>query len=216
MKLTPARLSLFFGLYALLAFVVLAEKVFRSGAMVPFDELQAERLFTLGQRQPGLYETFRFLTNFGAGWPLNLFATGIPVLIVLRGQYALALLFLASCLLNRELNILLKEQFERLRPIFTDPEFRRTSWSFPSGHAQNSMFIYGFAIYLGFLAYPRWRWWIGTSLMLLVIAIGLSRMILGVHFFSDVLGGFLIALAGLSVCIAIIESSRRKALGSAG
>ena len=86
---------------------------------------------------------------------------------------------------------LTKLLFERTRPeagLITE-----TSFSFPSGHTANSTAFYGFLAFLLFLRLSRKRQkiilLIGITLFLLLM--GLSRIYLGVHFTSDVLGGYL-------------------------
>ena len=173
-----------------------------------FDDLQAEKFFRLGTEYPGVRAFFNWITEFGAGRPLNLLVGGVTLVLLVQGQFRLALIFVASVILNRELNIFWKLEFTRLRPIYLAEEIRRGNFGFPSGHSQNAMFIYSFLTYLSFLAYPRWKWFIGTGLMLLILLIGISRMVLGVHFFTDVLCGFLMAMAFLSIWIALIEWKR--------
>lgn len=82
---------------------------------------------------------------------------------------------------------LLKEAFGRARPDLVPHLDTVTSLSFPSGHATNVMAIYLLAALL--LAQARRQLWIGLAL-LLAAAIGTSRVLLGVHWPSDVLGGW--------------------------
>jgi membrane-associated phospholipid phosphatase len=212
--LTPPRLILSFGLYCLLAFGVVAFGVFQGRAILRFDEVQGERVYHFAQTHDGFRQFFEFVTDFGGGRPLDLLARGIVLVLVLRGQFRLALLFATAAILNREWNVVLKDLFSRLRPTYVDEALQVGGWSFPSGHAQSSMFIYGFLIYLGFLAFPRWKWWLGCGLMALIVLIGLSRMALGAHYFSDVLGGFLMAMAFLSLWIALVEYVRNAPVRS--
>jgi len=88
-------------------------------------------------------------------------------------------------------NSLLKYLFAIPRPADARMEVPRpeTSPSFPSGHAQNAVVNWG---YLAF----RFRHWIFTAVViLLILGIGLSRIVLGVHYPQDVLAGWLIGLA---------------------
>lgn len=106
------------------------------------------------------------------------------------------------------LNFILKLFFRRARPdIFA--AIPQTGYSFPSGHAMVSLPFYGYLGYVAgrFTATRRmWFLWMGAALAL-VVAIGLSRIYLGVHFPSDVLAGFLAGAAWLTVCIVALEGS---------
>ncbi|SFF99291.1 undecaprenyl-diphosphatase [Halobacillus alkaliphilus] len=100
----------------------------------------------------------------------------------------------------------LKLLFERQRPEVLD-EYDGTGFSFPSGHSTGSMVFYGFLIYLIVISPLRkgWKWLINSILGILILCVGLSRVYLGVHYFTDILAGFLFGLAWLMICIAALE-----------
>lgn len=102
---------------------------------------------------------------------------------------------------------LLKEAFGRARPDVVPHLDTVTSLSFPSGHATNVMAIYLLAALL--LAQVRRPLWIGLALFM-AGAIGTSRLLLGVHWPSDVLGGWCWG-AGFAILGAGIASSRESA-----
>lgn len=94
------------------------------------------------------------------------------------------------------LNSMLKLGFHSPRPFWVEPQVRllteaHTSFGFPSGHAQNSVTLWGFVA-----TWIQRRWFWGVAILLMVL-IGISRMYLGVHFLSDVLAGWLVGLATL-------------------
>lgn len=102
------------------------------------------------------------------------------------------------------LNYGLKALFHRGRPENAAEFIHRASWSFPSGHAMDSLVVYGF---LAVLLLERTtslvtRRLIVAGAALLIGTIGFSRMYLGVHYLSDVVGGFLAGMVWLMVCIA--------------
>jgi membrane-associated phospholipid phosphatase len=106
---------------------------------------------------------------------------------------------------------LLKAHFERTRPIHEHTLTDSTGWSFPSGHASGAVLLYGMLSYFIIRHTPR-RWHIPIALttILLVVFVGFSRVILQVHYFSDVLAGFSIAAAWLALCITAFEVVRRR------
>ncbi len=110
------------------------------------------------------------------------------------------------------LNYGLKALFHRGRPENASEFIHRVSYSFPSGHAMDSLVVYGF---LAFLLLERTastvrRRLIVAGAIVLIGAVGFSRMYLGVHYLSDVVGGFLAGTVWLLVCIAGYEFGRAR------
>jgi len=92
------------------------------------------------------------------------------------------------------LNQILKNIFRRNRPLFINI-IEETGYSFPSGHAMASLGFYGFIIFLINRSNLSRRYKITLSIMLtiLIILVGISRIYLGVHFFSDIVGGYVVS-----------------------
>lgn len=88
----------------------------------------------------------------------------------------------------------IKLQFERLRPQPIVPHLYLSSYSFPSGHAMLSVCFYGFLFYFLSRQFPQARTAITIGAMCLAGLIGVSRFLLGMHYVSDVLGGYLVAI----------------------
>jgi membrane-associated phospholipid phosphatase len=89
-------------------------------------------------------------------------------------------------------NSTLKELIGRARPVVEHPVATASGKSFPSGHAMSSTVIYGvlLVVFLPMIA-KRWQRPTIATTAVLVLAIGLSRVALGVHFPSDVIAGHL-------------------------
>lgn len=89
-----------------------------------------------------------------------------------------------------------KQTVSRARPDPAQQVIRESGGSFPSGHASGTM-----ALGLILVAQARRRWLWGVAATLAILAMGLSRLCLGVHYPSDVVGGWLIGTAAASVAI---------------
>ena len=109
------------------------------------------------------------------------------------------------------LNVLVKNWVGRARPGWADPLLALTDPSFPSGHTMMATIIYGFmAIYLILrsASWP-WRFFVATTAILLVLLVALSRMYLGAHYLSDVLGAMAAGMAWVALCLTVVETLRR-------
>jgi len=106
----------------------------------------------------------------------------------------------------------LKSLAGRLRPVVAHPIAHGTGSSFPSGHSLGSIVCYG-AVLLVFLpaARGRWRPAFTTVTVTLIVLVGISRVLLGVHYLSDVVGGWAIGITWLGVTAFAFELTRRSA-----
>ncbi len=112
------------------------------------------------------------------------------------------------------LNVLLKYAYHRTRPQFDHPLLTLNTYSFPSGHTVGATLFYGLlAAYL----VGRVNGWAArvalcAAACALVALVGLSRIYLGAHYLSDVLGGVAEGAAWLAVCITAGSTLRRRRL----
>lgn len=110
-----------------------------------------------------------------------------------RSRYRRVMLFPAVSLVGGTLLAVgFKLIFQRPRPLVFEPFVQELSYSFPSGHATMAVCFYGALAVLAwrFLSAARGRAALVALLGLMILAIGASRLYLGVHYPSDVLGGF--------------------------
>ena len=131
----------------------------------------------------------KIVTNFGGAIILGLIT--ILILILIKNK-KIGLSILINLCSVTVLNLVLKSILQRLRPN----EYRiinETGYSFPSGHSMISMAFYGYLIYLIYKTVKNKHLKISliTINSILIILIGISRIYLGVHYFSDVIGGLL-------------------------
>jgi len=110
------------------------------------------------------------------------------------------------------LNMLLKHLYQRQRPSFDDPLVSLATYSFPSGHTLTATVFYGvLACYLYMQscgALRRSAIVLGAALMVALVAF--SRLYLGAHYLSDVLGAITEGLAWLAICVTGVSHLRRR------
>lgn len=133
--------------------------------------------------------------------------TGLAVLYTWRhGAHRLTVFLVATTLGGGIMSTLVKVLVDRPRPEVDHPIATAFGKSFPSGHALSSTVVFG-ALLLTFLPVlsRRWRHVAVAFTVVLVLAIGASRLLLGVHFVSDVVGGYVLGIAWLLTATAIFE-----------
>jgi membrane-associated phospholipid phosphatase len=108
------------------------------------------------------------------------------------------------------LNCLMKLLFGRARPALWKHIINVGQHSFPSGHAMVSIVIYGFTGYILAKQFPQQRLRIYALTVVLIAAIGFSRLYLGVHWLTDVTAGYAAGLVWLIACILSLESQQKS------
>lgn len=116
-----------------------------------------------------------------------------------------AYLFAVNCLGGAVLANGLKLIFNKPRPQLWPQLITETTFSYPSGHALGSMVFYGFLAYLLARLYPQGAVIIYGLATLVISAIGCSRLYLGVHWPTDIIGGYGIGFLWLSICITMLK-----------
>lgn len=145
----------------------------------------------------------KIITNLGGA--LVLIGITIAILCWDRqkkyGKYIVLNLLLVA-IVNQTLKFIIQRPRPEGFRLITE-----TGYSFPSGHSMASTAFYGFLIYLIQKKVQNKRLKMGLTIVLsiLIIAIGLSRIYLGVHYASDVCAGFLLSLAYLMIFTNIIK-----------
>lgn len=203
-------ISLAVSVLCLFIFVWLGREM-RAGDTLRFDE--AIRNWVHQFASPGMTTCMKVISMMGA--PLLAVALLITFLVFARLRWKRAAFWLAIAMAGAlVLEASLKYAYHRIRPpAYFVPE--PASYSFPSGHSLVSFCFYG--VLAGLLtdrikSLP-WRISLWTAAAVLVIAIGLSRIYLGVHYPSDVLAGYLAATVWVGTVIVLDHVRKvRKAL----
>jgi undecaprenyl-diphosphatase len=143
------------------------------------------------------------LSTLGSAWVyVPLFAL-VAGWLVHRRLPRLALFVVVTVAGSSLVNLLVKLAVDRSRPVLPDPVAHASGMSFPSGHAQSSVVAMG-VLLLVFLPALRggWRRAAIVGAVAWVLAIGLARVALGVHYVSDVLAGYVLGAAWLAAMAA--------------
>ena len=150
-----------------------------------------------------------WLGSDGVLWTVIVSCT---LLLAIRRRWRLAGYLVVTGAGALTLDPILKSLVGRLRPVVAHPIAHGGGNSFPSGHSLGSIVCYG-AVLLVFLpaVRRRWRTRVTAFVVVLVAAIGISRLLLGVHYISDVLGGWALGVTWLGLTTAAFELSRRAA-----
>ena len=185
----------------LVGFLALAEDVFNKEIMN--GDIIGYKLISTFLISDFVTPIAKFITNFGGAIFLSI-ATVMLFLLIKNKKIGLSII--SNIVIITILNQLLKRILQRPRPT----EFRiveETGYSFPSGHSMVSMAFYGYLIYLiyRYIKNKYVKWTLITILSILICLIGISRIYLGVHYTSDVLGGFLLSISYLVIYISSIK-----------
>ncbi|MCE4047370.1 MULTISPECIES: phosphatase PAP2 family protein [Bacillaceae] len=128
------------------------------------------------------------------------------VLLCLYRKFSLAAFLICAPALGGLLNKFLKWIFKRERPDIL-PLITEHGYSFPSGHSMGSLIFYGSAAYVFLHIWKTAGKKAATIIIacLVILMIGISRIYLGVHYPTDVVGGFAVGFAFLLVCILVFR-----------
>jgi undecaprenyl-diphosphatase len=140
-------------------------------------------------------------------------AAAVLLSLLLRRQGELALAWAVALLGILPINGGLKALFRRVRPLHDHGFLIEPGWSFPSGHAFGAVVFYGMLAYVLLRLSRRFHRAIVAGAVLMVGVIGTSRILLQVHYFSDVLAGYATGGAWLVLCIGTAELLRHRSPG---
>jgi membrane-associated phospholipid phosphatase len=193
---------------SLWAFSEIAEEVSENDTITAVDLELANILHR--EATPLSTQIYIFISWFGSQgvW---LFGILIGLLYLLRRHWLKLIFWITALVGGALLNGLLKDFFARPRPIFVDAYVIEQNYSFPSAHSMMSLILYGLIAYLLWreISHRPTRYIIVFDAVLFIVLIGISRMTLGVHYFTDVLGGFSAGGLWLGACITALSFIQR-------
>lgn len=191
-------------------FGAIAEDVVEGDPIVQIDRQIA--MWFNQNATPGITQVARAISFFGSVAWLTVVSVGVALFFVRRREWLNLILVAFTMLGGSALNVALKHFFHRERPVLENPLATLSSYGFPSGHTMGAALLYGL------LALFSWRNLknraarlssvFGTCL--LIFLIGFSRIYLGAHYLSDVLGALAAGVLWLAACWTAAETLRLR------
>lgn len=200
-KRTLGRLAVAFGVLLLpvFAFVKIASEI-REGDTLQFDEYILRAIN--GQASPLLDKVVIVATQFGGLVGVPVLTAGIVIILWVQRMRRMAVLLFTGVSGAVLLNLILKAIFQRDRPHLWERLMTENSYSFPSGHAMASSAL---AFSLIVIYWPtRWRWPVLVAAGLYMVVIALTRLYLGVHYPTDILGGWAVSAAWIATMVYVL------------
>jgi undecaprenyl-diphosphatase len=205
----PLSILVLAFVYVLFLFAGIVEDLITSDPIIAADIRIANLLAVF--RTDTLIRVFTWITLLGKSQVIIGFIIASVLLLWLGRKKSYILPLFVAVIGSQVFTYLGKWAFHRPRPdmaVYTEPSF-----SFPSGHATIAVAFYGFIIYLLVRVSTNWKRkinWLFFGL-LVILAIGLSRIYLGEHYLSDVWSGYLVGFMWLIIAISLSEWLVNKA-----
>ena len=202
------QVAVFLLLILVFFFCAIALAIFEQqpSALAGFDAGLVE---SLGDQLPlPVLSGIAVITHLGDKLWVAFVSAVVLLVLLLRRRWQLALAWAVALVGVVPLNDTLKALFRRVRPPHDHGFVVEPGWSFPSGHAFGSVVFHGMLAYVLLRLSPRFHRAIIAAAILLIGVIGISRVLLQVHYVSDVLAGYTAGAAWLVLCIGTVETRR--------
>jgi undecaprenyl-diphosphatase len=173
------------------------------------DQSIDDRLNALVSPHPAVVKVLSTISSLGGRSVLIPLVVIVIVVLLIRRLPRLALYLAVTGIGAMLLDPSLKTLVGRVRPVVADPIAVGGGNSFPSGHTLGTTVVYGM-LALVFLSMARRRWIVAVAATI-IVAVGLTRIALGVHFLSDVLAGWFLGVAWIGVTAYAFRLWRREA-----
>ena len=181
------------------------------------DEGLAHSLYVFARSRPDWVDAVQTWTDVFAPTPLRITVVLLAGWLWLRGSRRVALWAVTTIAAGGLIGLLLKLLFGRSRPEFLDPVSSAPGYSFPSGHAMTAALAAAVLLLMllpltdrlphrGLIRAVMW-----TAALAVGVGTGLTRVALGVHWMSDVVGGWTVGIAVVAATTAAFETWRGAA-----
>ena len=194
-------------------FGALSEDILARDSMTLYDAGVSRWLLSLATEDSSQF--FYLITLLGGPWFITVASLLISTWLAWRKQWLQLGALIFSVGGGALINELLKNIFLRPRPDFSNAFYNESGYSFPSGHAMLSVLFYGMTAYLIATQVLSWKTQIrlGVTAFTISMMIGFSRIFLGVHYLTDVLGSWAAGVVWLIVCITALRLAQTSRQG---
>jgi membrane-associated phospholipid phosphatase len=194
-------------------------------ALLSFDFVIADRISVVdheiaawfhGHLTRPLIDLMLALSDAGSpAWIAAFTSVAILILVLRKRWYGLLAILLTvpgGMLIHHFIQIIV----HRHRPFRHSDFLDLGGYSFPSGHTMAATLLYGLLAAFAILVWKGWHWRILAALGALsaIALVGFSRVVLGAHYLSDVLGAIASGIGWLILCVTIVERARRRRLAA--
>lgn len=191
-------------------FALIAHNVMLHAPLTVLDMQLAERF---NSYTPGGWTVFLLaLTHAHATVPLLIWVALFCAYLYGVRHYQWLLTVALTVPSGMLLNVMLKNQFQRMRPQFDEPLVMLTTYSFPSGHANGATLLYGVVAAYCVCQLRSRAARIGAccAAATLALLVAFSRVYLGAHYLSDVMAGMVEGIGWSALCITLVATLRRR------
>jgi undecaprenyl-diphosphatase len=195
-------LALVVGVLAIWAFSALLDAVLDNATLVRLDMLVDAHIHSF--ETPAGLALFRVISRIGSPASMAVLGAVGAVVLAIRRERRMCVTWLAAFAGSAVLERALKVLVHRSRPAYAGAALARQSFSFPSGHAMGSFIGFGMLVYVVAAHWRmprRIRLPLVVAACIMVLLVGVSRVYLGAHYPSDVLGGYAAAAAWMAACV---------------
>ncbi|MFD0141550.1 MULTISPECIES: phosphatase PAP2 family protein [unclassified Streptomyces] len=182
----------------------------RWAPLLHLDQEVAERLHRSALGSPARVRVLEFLTHVAWGpLTMRLLVAVVVVWLLRRRAFRLAAWAAVTATAGGLTGLLVKHVVERARPHLPDPVAQASGFSFPSGHAMTATTSCAVLLLVLLPLVPRaWRPVPWVLAVVAVLGVGYTRVALGVHWVSDVVGGWFLGLAVVTATVLAFEAWR--------